>query len=277
MSNHSYFHIFNVKQLCKLAQSYKLARAKMLTVHPNASKKIYDKEMPLTPEDIEQARQALNDYLTNQVEDEAKDMALQRYQFILTKVSNGWYGDLDFEYNIVPKAAATGTNEDNKTTYKSPQEALEAIPQRSEYAYRGMSFDEFQEAMRRGYIKSRGGYNLGQIQEGLTFFSPEAESAQYYASGFAPWKYKPTHNKPGVVIAIDKDWMLTPEQHSGVPEGELALEGEIPTYTIDYIYYIIPTEIKWGKLRLTEERNGKFSVNFALQPTIYNYSIVKIK
>jgi hypothetical protein len=96
-----------------------------------------------------------------------------------------------------------------------PYERLRAVPKdeaklsitpfdRDDVIYRGMSAEEFEESVRRGYMESRGEYNIGGEQEGRTYWSSEVDTAQAYANGFAPWQYIATFEKPGYVVAAVK-------------------------------------------------------------------------
>ncbi len=289
----------NCRQIYKIASIFcALANSKLhISVADNATKKkANEEEVPITDSDLQEARWLLLSYLSS-IESEAVEMASNRYEFILTGATESYWrpGEIKYDFFIAPKGRESGATSESefgtpRTTYKTPQEAIESIPQDNNYAYRGMSYEEFAASMRRGTIKSRGGYNLIKSQEGLTFFSPEAGAAQSYAGGFAPWRYGPTHNRPGVVIGIDKDWLTTPEEHplghEAIPEGELALQDEISTSVIDYIYYIIPVDIEWGKLTLSKEKQydskaGEYkyvpSVSMASSPTKYEYGILQVK
>jgi thioredoxin reductase len=73
---------------------------------------------------------------------------------------------------------------------------------RKDVIYRGMSAEEYEASKARGYLESRGDYNIGEAQHGLTYWSNEVQTAQSYANGFAPWQYKATFEKPAYVVAI---------------------------------------------------------------------------
>lgn len=67
--------------------------------------------------------------------------------------------------------------------------------------YRGMSYEEFQNFLETGEIASKGDYNIGDAQNGLTYWTTEVRSAETYANGFAPERFKPTFSKPCYVVA----------------------------------------------------------------------------
>ena len=69
--------------------------------------------------------------------------------------------------------------------------------------YRGMSFEEYHKFLTTGKIYSNGEYNLAG-QEGLTYWTTDAEAAAHYASGFAPAQFKAVFDKPTYVVAIKK-------------------------------------------------------------------------
>lgn len=94
------------------------------------------------------------------------------------------------------------------------------------FLFRGMSHEEYQKAAVDGYVQSRGSYNLGGDQEGLTYFSKSKDQAAAYASGFAPWEFKPTVTRPAMIVKI-KD----PGGHvavAGTGADEVGLRGRIP-------------------------------------------------
>ena len=69
--------------------------------------------------------------------------------------------------------------------------------------YRGMSSEEYHKFLNTGKIYSNGEYNLAG-QEGLTYWTTDAEAAAHYASGFAPAQFKAVFDKPAYVVAIKK-------------------------------------------------------------------------
>ena len=68
--------------------------------------------------------------------------------------------------------------------------------------YRGMSAEEYRNAMDDGFIQSKGKYNIGDEQKGLTFFSLSPSQAQTYANDFTPAGFKATPDRPAYVVAI---------------------------------------------------------------------------
>jgi hypothetical protein len=124
--------------------------------------------------------------------------------------------------------------------------------------YRGMSAEEYQNAMRDGYFESRGDYNIGDGQRGLTFFSPNMDTAENYAASFTPFDYLPTPDRPAYVVAIRQ-----PEDVNLDTQGEVGVPGRIPvseivdTYRGD-VYAARPSDWHlqddWGTPRLSGVR-----------------------
>lgn len=108
------------------------------------------------------------------------------------------------------------------------------VDKESGYLFRGMSWEEWQEAKRTGVIKSLGNYNIGEEQEGLTFFSTDADSAAYYANAFAPWQFGATPDRPAVVIKIKDPGTAVPTKGTG--EHERGLPGEIKLDQVIAVY-----------------------------------------
>ena len=69
------------------------------------------------------------------------------------------------------------------------------------HLFRGMSYDEYESILKNGFIQSKGDYNFDN-QEGLTYFSTDKGQASHYASGFAPWQYQATPDKPAVMVTV---------------------------------------------------------------------------
>lgn len=81
--------------------------------------------------------------------------------------------------------------------------------------FRGMSHAEYQNFKKTGHIKSLGTYNIGPSQEGLTYFTTEPQSAESYASSFAPRQHKPDWKKPAYIV----------EARRTAPEHERRVQG----------------------------------------------------
>jgi hypothetical protein len=70
--------------------------------------------------------------------------------------------------------------------------------------YRGMSYEEWEEAKRTGVIRSLGDMNIGERQAGLTLFGIRVDTAESYAGHFAPERYQPVPGRPAIVIAVPR-------------------------------------------------------------------------
>ena len=91
--------------------------------------------------------------------------------------------------------------------------------------YRGMSWEEWEEAKRTGYIQSKGDMNIGDAQSGLTYFSDNTGEASHYASSFAPERYSATPDRPAILVAVPK---REGKQVGGTGRSEIGIEGQIP-------------------------------------------------
>lgn len=99
--------------------------------------------------------------------------------------------------------------------------------------YRGMSEDEFQNIMKTGKIKSHGDFNL-EGQEGLTYFSTDPTSAQFYAHNFAPSNHKATGIHHAYVIGVENPG--TGVHIEGTAEHEVGIPHEIDANKIKEIH-----------------------------------------
>lgn len=124
------------------------------------------------------------------------------------------------------------------------------------FIFRGMSYEEYQKSMKQGHFESRGDYNLGDEQVGLTYYSKDKSQASAYASGFAPWQYAPTPSRPGVMVKI-KD----PGNHvtvAGTGEDEVGIRGKVGIDQIADVYFAHPISFSAGD---QEIRNDRYSGN----------------
>jgi len=106
------------------------------------------------------------------------------------------------------------------------------VEQSDDVLYRGMSAEEYRSALEQGYIKSKGDYNLGTEQEGLTFFSTRPSQAESYANNYTPEGFKATPDRPAYVVAIKKPNKI--DYVTG--DTEMGLKGEIPTSDIVEVF-----------------------------------------
>ena len=92
--------------------------------------------------------------------------------------------------------------------------------------HRGMSEDEYKNIVRLGKIKSKGTHNIGDEQEGLTYFSKEPYAAGTYATDFAPNKIK-NQSKDAYVVSVKKPDDDQIKKVPGTAEHEVGVKGSI--------------------------------------------------
>jgi hypothetical protein len=106
--------------------------------------------------------------------------------------------------------------------------------------YRGMSADEYENIQKTGLIQSKGEYNIGDQQRGLTYFGHRPEQAEYYAGAFAPPQNKPTFDKPAYVVAVRKpppEQLGNPDYLGGIEsKDEIGVRGALPAEDIQKVY-----------------------------------------
>lgn len=120
------------------------------------------------------------------------------------------------------------------------------------FLFRGMSHEEYRKAVTDGFIKSKGSYNLGGDQEGLTYFSRDVSQAAAYASGFAPWEFKPTVTRPAVIVKIKDPGGHVPV--AGTGQDEVGLRGRIPFSQVAGIRVGNPVAITPGWMEIREDK-----------------------
>lgn len=74
--------------------------------------------------------------------------------------------------------------------------------------------------------KSLGDYNLPG-QEGLTYWTTQTDTAEAYASGFAPWQYKPTFERPAYVLAARRPDAADIKTIKGTDPNEVGVKRAI--------------------------------------------------
>jgi len=125
---------------------------------------------------------------------------------------------------------------------------LEHVPDDPAWGYRGMSWEEWKFIRIEKRIESLYAHNLGEEQTGFTFFG-KASQAESYASGFAPLPYLPAFRRPGVVVAVPRELLLThKDRPKAIPGSELAAFGALPASVIGGVWYLIPNRIRFGAL-----------------------------
>jgi hypothetical protein len=126
--------------------------------------------------------------------------------------------------------------------------------------YRGMSYEEYQAALERGHFVSRGDYNIGEAQKGLTFYSTDPRQAQAYAQGFAPWMYKATPSRPAVIVEV-----ADPGKHIDLPElgrttTEVAVRERIPIGSISRVWLGRPYIVEEHQVDINRDKYHGTSV-----------------
>lgn len=98
--------------------------------------------------------------------------------------------------------------------------------------FRGMSQEELQGIFERGKIQSRGEYNLGEQEKGLTYFSVDPGQAESYAHGFAPFNKQSTGSTSAFVIEVrdpKRGGTMVRDDERGVP-GSVGIEDVVAVY-----------------------------------------------
>ena len=207
-----------------------------------------------TPQDRQDAKGMFIDYLFNHFnEGDIQQRVEARYDTSLEKVSSG-YGETIYQFALIPKGGRVIRNGSSRMrkAYPAPKNSIEGIPADVTLAYRGMSFEEWREARRRGDVFSRGGYNF-EAQGRVTFFGTDPDQARIYANSFAPWPYKIAERLPGVVVAIPREILEEGAQYT-VP-GELVARDPVPLSKIVACWYLVPVEGKAGYVEIVFHGN----------------------
>lgn len=207
----------------------------------------------------------------------------QRYRIVLDKFTDDYEPTFTFSLQPLGKGTPEYVAEDDPlydyyaqhkggktgwTHFSSPKDAIENIPVRPDWVYRGMSWEEWQYIRRTGQIMSNAGYNLGG-QENLTFYG-NAETAMFYSNNFAPIQFKASIRKPGVVIAVPRDLVMSHEDHEHIPEGEFAHQGPLDAQQIAAAWMLVPTRARSGSFeirfdwRRSRDSSNQYSGNFVL-------------
>jgi hypothetical protein len=128
-----------------------------------------------------------------------------------------------------------------------------------QHLIRGISHEEFENIKKTGYIQSNNSYNLGELQNGLTYFTKRFGTARSYASGFAPYHLQATFGKPAYIIKIKH-----PEKQdidtSSAPEGEFGVRNKIPASNIQEIHELRAVAIKPGFVEIHRHGWGSDAV-----------------
>lgn len=241
-------------------------------------------EPHLSLADRELALRALRTYFRRYPGEDQEPNFAARVEFHLADVRPGWSGSRRLTFVLkAPKGREIereGWSGPRKGKRYGAAERLPPItrefslPSEPELVYRGMSWEEWSAAMRAKVVASRGLYNLGAEQRGLTFFTPEADGALYYASGFAPEAYKAAITRPAVVIGVSRRWVAC--AGPGIPEGECAAKHPIPITAVERVWLVAPQEVLDGKL-VIEITRDRVEVIDARWPDRHSLAIKRIR
>lgn len=106
------------------------------------------------------------------------------------------------------------------------------LPKSDDVIHRGISHEEYQNILKHGKIQSRGSGNIGDAQEGLTYYTNDPDSAASYANSFAMAGKTPTFKKPAYVVSIRKPSKDRIRDVPGVGSHEVGVIGDIPASEI---------------------------------------------
>jgi len=115
--------------------------------------------------------------------------------------------------------------------------------------YRGLSDDEIMDMIEHGQLRSRGEHNIGDWQEGLTFFSTDPQQAESYANAFAPYPYIPSFDHPGHIIGIRRPEESRITVHPNYPT-EVGVRGPIDPEDIVDSVRLQPYAVRGGYMDL---------------------------
>ncbi len=197
-----------------------------------------------------------------------------RYHLVYTKHIPNFATDGErWGFLIVPKGGrhyigqgtrftpSDSTHGDVVKVYAPPAGALPRVRQNVALAYRGMSYEDFETSMRRGWFASLGAGNIPGQGEAVTFFSKHPDTASMYARDFQAWPFHATFTRPGVIIAVPRseleDYLgvgLTAEQKATVRAmqkrnphvNEMIRWGKLPFQTIRAAWYVMPLRHEAG-------------------------------
>ena len=100
--------------------------------------------------------------------------------------------------------------------------------------WRGMSGGEYKNLLEQGFLESKGDYNIGESQKGLTIFSSNPRTAEMYAHDFAPREFKATPESSAYVVGIRKPSGAIPQTQ--INPSEFGVTGQIPIEDILSVY-----------------------------------------
>lgn len=119
-------------------------------------------------------------------------------------------------------------------------------PKESGIIHRGMCHDEYVSVIKKGFIQSKGSKNVGDEQEGLTYFSKEPYAAGMYAQGM-----KDEIKKPVYVVSVKKPPESKIKGVPGVAKHEVGVKGKVTAKDIVAIYKAEPKkdDVDWKQIQ----------------------------
>ena len=124
--------------------------------------------------------------------------------------------------------------------------------------YRGMSYEAYQDILKTGVVRSKGLYNLGDEQVGLTYWSTEIDTAEVYASSFAPASFKAmfTHH-PAYVVAAHVPDASNIRTVAGTGKHEVGVIEPISQDALLAVWQGQPYEITSGDIDVHNDWQGQ--------------------
>jgi hypothetical protein len=115
-------------------------------------------------------------------------------------------------------------------------------------AYRGMKYEEYQNILDRGEVKSNQAMNMGgQTELGTTSWGRDPGTGQIYANDFARLQDKPTPGRPAYVVSTRAE-NLEAAKGLGHGDDEISALNALPRSQIDEIYEGHPYAITRGEM-----------------------------
>ena len=117
------------------------------------------------------------------------------------------------------------------------------------HLYRGMSGEEFNDAIKNGYFKSDANMNFSR-QEETTSFAQNSQQAFSYAFGFAAWHDMATFDSPRYVIKVRREGI--DYQINEVKEADVI--SNVPISNLVTVWEIRLTETQYGDVELVTRK-----------------------
>lgn len=142
---------------------------------------------------------------------------------------------------------------------KPKEHVIREISKIDNAIYRGMSMEEFEYFKKHGHIKSKGSHNIGDVQEGLTYWTTRPESAVAYANSFAPKEFRPHFERPAYVVVAEMPDKEDIKDVEGVGEHEVGVKRAIESNEIIEVWEGKVVIYEPEKLDLRELNDGSFT------------------